>query len=234
MKQYLTPCLLTLLVSAAPLFSHAGDWSSWQKLNDGALNGIEFSFSNNCPPAGASDCVHRWRFSSNYDGDVTVDYTLAWDTGTGIREKIDRIRLNPGENRGESFSVIGRGLEEVSLKIVAEKQVLAAARKELGLPPGAGEVAQSAAVKPEVQVRQSESLPILKADETEIVKFRKVVAQRRRATAAPVVRRRTSVKRAYVTKTRREIPVSTPHDTAVSRTMETYLDSTILGYPVCP
>ncbi len=130
-KRLLTSSLLTIFVYAASGLSDAQDWTPWQKLDDGALNGIEFSYRDNCPPTGAVDCNHLWRFSSGYESDVTVEYTIAWETDSGIKEKTGRAILKPGENMDDSFSVAGKALDEVSVKIVAEKEVLAAARKQV-------------------------------------------------------------------------------------------------------
>ncbi len=130
-KRFLLLFLLSFLVYAASGFSGGDDWSPWKKLDDGALNGIEFSHKNNCPPTGALDCDLLWRFSSGYETDVTADYTIAWDTGNGIQEKKSRITLKPGENLDDSYAVTGVALDEVSVKIVAEQEVLSAARQEV-------------------------------------------------------------------------------------------------------
>jgi hypothetical protein len=130
-KRLLTSSLLTIFVYVASGLSDAQDWTPWQKLDDGALNGIEFSYRDNCPPTGAVDCNHLWRFSSGYESDVTVEYTIAWETGSGIKEKTARTVLKPGENMDDSFSVAGKALDEVSVKIIAEKEVLAAARRQV-------------------------------------------------------------------------------------------------------
>ena len=129
-KRFLILFLFSFLVYAASGFSGTDDWSPWKKLDDGGLNGIEFSHKNNCPPTGV-DCDLLWRFSSAYETDVTVDYTIAWDTGNGIQEKNVRTTLKPGENQDDSFAVTGVALDEVSVKIVADREVLSAARKEV-------------------------------------------------------------------------------------------------------
>ncbi len=181
-KRFLTSCLLTFLVYAASSLSVAQDWSPWQKLDDGALNGIEFSFSNDCPPTGALDCNHLWRFSSGYETDVTVEYTISWDTGTGMEKKSARTTLKPGENRDDSFAVVGAALDEVSVKIVAEQQVLEAARKEVEAErkrmEGVRQQAELSAIKQEElreaeEARQNLVLPNEKVKKAESTKFRR-------------------------------------------------------------
>lgn len=104
-------------------------WSPWAKLDDGGLNGIEFSHKDNCGKQGsATPCTHNWRFNSLYETDVDLEYTIAWDSGAGVQKKTVRTRLKPGENRDDSFAVNAVALDELSVRLIADTRVLADAR----------------------------------------------------------------------------------------------------------
>jgi hypothetical protein len=104
-------------------------WSPWSKLDDGALNGIEFSHSNDCAtPGGTIPCTHSWRFNSLYETEVELEYTIAWDSGTGIQKKTARTRIKPGDNRDSTFTVSAVALDELSVRVVADAAVLKDAR----------------------------------------------------------------------------------------------------------
>jgi len=189
MKYCLSSVLVVTLLLCVSGVSPAKEWSSWQKLDDGALNGIEFSFSDNCPPGGAVDCNLSWRFLSNYETDVMVEYTIAWDTGAAIREQSVRTTLKPGENRDASFTVIGAALDEVSVKIVADKQVLEAARTEVEAERKRVEIERR--VAEETIRRRIAEQPRLRIEVTEA---------RRRGASRGLVRHKRGDKRAVVVK----------------------------------
>ena len=62
-------CILSFhifLLFALPCLVCADDWSPWAQLDDGALNGIEFSHRSDCPVSAKDPaCTLRWRFLSN-------------------------------------------------------------------------------------------------------------------------------------------------------------------------
>ncbi len=242
LKCFLTPSLLALLVCGSSGLSHARDWSPWQTPDDGALNGIEFSFADNCPPAGAVNCDHIWRFSSKYEGEVTVEYTIAWKTGNGVREKTARITLKPGENQDDSFKVVGTALDELSVKIVADKELLAEARKEveaqrLQMDPPRRKGEETARKREEAPHKEAPPTllpPPRKIEESQPANCRRVVPRHRRAVTATMARRRkVAVKRTYPAQPERVVAAERPEPILVGN-LTTYLDSTILGHPVCP
>ncbi|HIJ87390.1 MAG TPA: hypothetical protein HPP97_06835 [Desulfuromonadales bacterium] len=104
-------------------------WSPWAKLDDGALNGIEFSHKSECIVGATIPCPHEWRFNSLYETDVELEYTIAWDSGAGIQHKTARTVIKPGENRDSVFTVNAVALDELSVRIVADAAVLKDARK---------------------------------------------------------------------------------------------------------
>jgi hypothetical protein len=122
MKQLLTIVGMILLL---PVWSAADEWTSWIQLNDGALNGIQFSHRSDCTGS-TTDCILRWRFLSNYEDPLEVEYTLTWDSGRDLKHVTQRTRLQPGENGSAAFSVAGTALEEVSLQVITDAQKISA------------------------------------------------------------------------------------------------------------
>lgn len=156
MNNYILPIFFLLLL-IMPHLSNAADWSPWAQLDDGALNGIEFSHRSDCPSSGKeSACTLFWRFLSNYENPVEVEYTISWGTTKGIKSKIQRAKLKPGENSPATFTVTGTALEDVSARIVADKQTLNAARQSLTEAQQLQEQQQRQAQEQEEQARAAE------------------------------------------------------------------------------
>ncbi len=121
MKQLLVLFLFFLV----PICCLADDWTQWDQLNDGALNGIEFSHRNECSAAmKGPNCTLQWRFLSNYEEPVMVEYTIAWDVGNQLKSEHRRITLQPGENSCTSFTVSGADLEEISVRVVTDPKLV--------------------------------------------------------------------------------------------------------------
>ncbi len=114
---------LTLLF---PFYCSADEWTAWDPLNDGALNGIEFSHRDDCIAAmKGPNCTLSWRFLSNYDAPATAEFTITWDAGNELKSETRRVTLQPGENSAPSFSVSGIALDEVSVRVIADEQTIA-------------------------------------------------------------------------------------------------------------
>ena len=126
------PALLLLFTCSTSAFAETGrGWSPWYKLDDGGLNGIEFSHKNDCPPGGAAVCTHHWRFHSGYETPVEINYTITWVESSIPRNKSERVNLPPGVTESAVFTVRGTALDEVTVRLVADKKILAEARKEV-------------------------------------------------------------------------------------------------------
>jgi hypothetical protein len=70
-----------------PIYCSAEDWTAWDPLNDGALNGIEFSHRTDCFAAmKGPNCSLSWRFQSNYEEPAMAEFTITWDTGSEERD----------------------------------------------------------------------------------------------------------------------------------------------------
>ncbi len=114
-----------------PILCHASGWSPWYKLDDGGLNGIEFSHKNDCPPGGRTVCTHWWRFNNGYETPMEIEYTVAWDAGFGIRSKSGQATIRPGVSESPDYTVSGVALDEVSVRIIADRKLLQTARNEV-------------------------------------------------------------------------------------------------------
>ena len=118
MKHLLLICFALLL----PIYCSADDWSGWEPLNDGALNGVEFSHKNECAAAmKGPNCILSWRFLSNYEEATMAEFTISWDTGNELKHETHQILLQPGENSSTSYNVSGLALDEISLRITADQ-----------------------------------------------------------------------------------------------------------------
>jgi hypothetical protein len=120
MKHTFMLMLLTVQLLLVTGISPAADWSPWTPLDDGALNGIEFSHRSDCPAkADKSTCPLIWRFRSGYEDPVELEYTLTWNTPKGTKTQTKRFRCLPGENSAAAFTVSGSSLEEVTVRVIA-------------------------------------------------------------------------------------------------------------------
>lgn len=129
MRYLLLLVLLTTCATSALAETGRG-WSPWYKLDDGGLNGIEFSHKNDCQPGGTASCDLQWRFSSGYETPVEIEYTIAWESG-GPQKMSERVKIEPGINVSDAFTVKGSALDEVSVRLISDKKILAEARKEV-------------------------------------------------------------------------------------------------------
>jgi hypothetical protein len=124
--------IIASLFVLSPVWCCATDWSRWAQLDDGALNGVEFSHRSDCPVSAKDPaCALRWRFMSNYEEPTDVDFTLSWETAKGLKKKTQRVKLKPGENSSTTFSVSGTALDEVSVRLIADPRTISAARQAL-------------------------------------------------------------------------------------------------------
>ena len=125
-KQLLVVCLFILL----PVLCSANEWSPWALLNDGILNGVEFSHRSDCPTSTEnSGCALLWRFLNNYEDPAEVEFTITWDTGKELKSETRRTTLQPGENSSSAFSVSGTALEEVSVRAITATRTSNTVRK---------------------------------------------------------------------------------------------------------
>ncbi|ACD93958.1 hypothetical protein [Trichlorobacter lovleyi] len=128
--RYLFIMVLLITCSTSSLAETGRGWSPWYKLDDGGLNGIEFSHKNDCPPGGTAACNLQWRFSSAYETPVEIEYTIAWENG-GPQKRSERVNIQPGVNVSDAFTVKGAALDEVTVRLISDKKILAEARKEV-------------------------------------------------------------------------------------------------------
>ena len=119
MKQLIMAGLFLLL----PVWSTADEWTPWAKLSDGKLNGLQFSPRSECTSS-RKECALLWRIMSNYEEPLMTEVTITWDSGKSLKNVIQRVKLQPGENISAAFSVSGMALEEVSVRVLAEPGLL--------------------------------------------------------------------------------------------------------------
>jgi len=119
MKQLIMAGLFLLL----PVWSTADEWTPWAKLSDGKLNGLQFSHRSECTSS-RKECALLWRIMSNYEEPLMTEVTITWDSGKSLKNVIQRVKLQPGENISAAFSVSGMALEEVSVRVLAEPGLL--------------------------------------------------------------------------------------------------------------
>jgi len=122
--------IIFILIQVLAGVSFAAEWSPWYKLADGALNGIEFSFKDDCPSRDSTTCNRWWRFSSAYETPVTVESVIVWEGSAGSQKKRDRLTLKPGVNSSPAFTLYG-AIDEVTVRVIADERVLDEARQEV-------------------------------------------------------------------------------------------------------
>jgi len=105
--------LLALPVSAVVDASHI--WSDWYQLDDGALNGIFFSWRS------IGD-KQEWRWRNDYTGKVKIKYKLRYiSNGTNGKIKEGTTPLESGENELKEFSIAASSLEGMTVVLVEPK-----------------------------------------------------------------------------------------------------------------
>jgi hypothetical protein len=192
--RYLLILVLLIMCATSALAETGRGWSPWYKLDDGGLNGIEFSHKNDCPPGGTAVCNLQWRFSSGYETPVEIEYTIAWES-SGPQKKSERVKIQPGVNVSDAFTVKGSALDEVTVRLISDKKILAEARKEVTAElkrqederkrkeeaARKAELARKAEQARQEKLAQAAALPYTPGEAAEVTQFREETARRKEA-----------------------------------------------------
>jgi hypothetical protein len=206
--RYLFMLLLLITCVTCASAETGRNWSPWYKLDDGGLNGIEFSHKNDCPPGGTATCTHRWRFNSNYETPVVIEYTISWDA-FGPREKSERVKLQAGINESAVFTVSGTALDEVTVRLIADKEALSEARKEvtaeikrqeaerrrLEETARQAELARKAEQERQEKLASAAAMPYKSGEPAEVTRYRDELERQREAARQAILQQREAERR---------------------------------------